>query len=247
MSRRRRRKSPLLGRILLISVAAHVVALPILAHYGALEKIRSTLAEATVSLVQGPEEEHRAEKQEEKKPKKSERKGAGVGHRTPLPPNPSAPKIVTAGAAGDDSGDTPAVESGTGRAGVLPAASPPPATPHETPVERTVLKPAAPPETVPAPAPKHEPIIVDAEPLDQPQPTIPDDLRAEAMERTFVAEFVVGPDGLPKQVSVVRSTGVAELDEAALRAARRWRFRPATSDGAPTDGRIRLRIEFKVE
>ena len=94
----------------------------------------------------------------------------------------------------------------------------------------------------------HEPVFTQATPLEghQPQPTIPDDLRSDALDKTFVAEVTVGPDGMPNSVTVSQSTGSNELDRLAMDTAKQWRFKPATRDGQPIESRVRLRIEFQV-
>ena len=106
------------------------------------------------------------------------------------------------------------------------------------------VKPPLP--TVPV-TPK-EAVFTAAQPLDdsQPKPTIPDALRSDALDKTFVAEFTVGEDGAPMAVKAVQSTGNDELDRRALDAAKKWRFKPATRDGQPVVGRVRLFIEFQV-
>ena len=54
---RRRKGNKLLGRILLISVAAHVVIVPVLARFGVFEKLQRDFAAANVTVVPTPPEE----------------------------------------------------------------------------------------------------------------------------------------------------------------------------------------------
>lgn len=103
--------------------------------------------------------------------------------------------------------------------------------------------------TAPTPAP-HVPVFTEAEPAvpadQQPKPEIPDDLRQDAIDKTFVAEVTVGTDGLPTEIKTAQSTGNDELDRLALDTARRWKFKPGTRDGEPVESTVRLHIEFQV-
>ena len=53
--RRRRQKNPLLMRIIVISVAVHIVALPVLAHFGAFKKIQEHFVEAKIVVLPPPD------------------------------------------------------------------------------------------------------------------------------------------------------------------------------------------------
>ncbi|RYG75878.1 TonB family protein, partial [bacterium] len=175
------------------------------------------------------------------------------------------PKVVAAGGTGDGEGSGPTVDpNGTGPAGQLPTGTgttPPvklPEPPVETPPPPTAPRPEVPapaerpkepappeakPEAPPAPRPKR---IVEAEVLDAPEPTIPDELRTEPLDKTLVVEAEIGTDGRPTNVRVAESTGVKALDDAGLGVARRYRFRPATIDDAAVAQRVRFRILFRV-
>lgn len=61
-----------------------------------------------------------------------------------------------------------------------------------------------------------------------------------------ILELTVGADGRVSDVEVVESTDPT-LEEPAARAAERFRFRPATRDGAPVAARIRYRFDFEAE
>ena len=86
-----------------------------------------------------------------------------------------------------------------------------------------------------------------AEAVDAPQPTIPDDLRAEPLDKTLIVEADVDTGGHPTNVTVAESTGIKELDAVGVDTAKRYRFKPATVDDAPVDQHVRFRILFKVE
>lgn len=236
----------------MISVGVHAIALPILAQFGVFEKIKKEIGEATVTLVPTaqdlPKPDAPKKSPSSKTQKKSGKSIAGGAHKS----NPNAPKVVTAegNGSGDEDGGG-AVDSGSGKAGEIPV-SPVAPKPAPVAVDRSVKPEPAKP--VPAEKPgaqltpvKHVPVFVEAEPSYSPQPAIPDDLRQDALDKSFVCEFEVGPDGLPIKIKPIETTGIKELDDIALATAKEWRFKPATLDGAPTDTRIRLRIEFTVE
>lgn len=55
---------------------------------------------------------------------------------------------------------------------------------------------------------------------------------------------LVAPDGSPYQVTVERSSGVEVLDEAAIDAAKHWRYFAATSEGRKFVSAVRIPITF---
>ena len=150
-------------------------------------------------------------------------------------------------------GALPPGAGGTGVAKTTPAVTPPPPEPKPEPKVEPPLV-AKPPEPPPKPPvvepPKPPPVprrVVQAEAVDAPQPTIPDDLRAEPLDKTMTVEADVDTGGHPTHVRVVDSTGVGELDAVGLDTAKRYRFKPATVDDAPVEQHVRFRIIFKVE
>jgi TonB family protein len=56
--------------------------------------------------------------------------------------------------------------------------------------------------------------------------------------------LTVDVDGHVSKVDVAQASGAADLDEAAIVAARQWTFTPATRDGKPVASRIRLPFHF---
>src|SRR5579862_7556296 len=246
--RRRKGNNKLLMRIIMISVLVHVLALPILAHYGAFKKIQERYMETRLVQLPPPERERaRPEERKVEHPHQTAHAGrrtasAGARQHTFHSNNLSQPKVVAAAGTGDGNGEGD-VDQGSGKAGQLPtapapakapekeaSAPPPPATPTEQkpPSEPVKVaenpKPAAPVAPEPAaPKPAHVPVFTDVQPVDSPQPTIPDDLRADALDKTYIAEFDVSPDGTPANVKMAQSTGNDELDQLAMDAARKWR------------------------
>lgn len=60
---------------------------------------------------------------------------------------------------------------------------------------------------------------------------------------TVLLSVVIGPDGVPTQIDIERSSGFAALDKAAADAVRQWRF-TVNSTGY---SRVRLPISFRLE
>src|SRR5436309_3112713 len=77
--RRRRQRNPLLARIIFISIIVHVIALPILAHFGAFKKLQQQLMVSNVIVVPPPPPE---EKKPEAKKAKTEHKQAAAGKKS---------------------------------------------------------------------------------------------------------------------------------------------------------------------
>jgi protein TonB len=69
----------------------------------------------------------------------------------------------------------------------------------------------------------------------------------EGNQGTIEVEVFVQPNGRVADARVVKSTGFAELDLAAIAEAKRnWRLLPATRDGVPIAQWHRLRVTFKL-
>lgn len=79
-------------------------------------------------------------------------------------------------------------------------------------------------------------------------PAYPAAERRAAVEGTVTLQVVARKDGSAGEVTVVRSSGSPRLDEAAIAAARTWRFEPALGDdGQPVDWNVIRAIQFKLE
>jgi TonB family protein len=56
---------------------------------------------------------------------------------------------------------------------------------------------------------------------------------------------VVGIDGLPSEIKVVRGLGKG-LDEKAVECLQQWRFKPGTRDGEPVSVKATVEINFRL-
>jgi TonB family protein len=80
-------------------------------------------------------------------------------------------------------------------------------------------------------------------PIFTPGPTLP---RRENPAHPVVLRVVVGKDGKPRDMSVVRSIDKA-FDGAAMDAVRRWKFEPAKCGAEPMEATINVQVEFRVQ
>ena len=78
-------------------------------------------------------------------------------------------------------------------------------------------------------------------------PLYPEAARQRGIEGTAFLLVRVGRDGGAKEVSVSRSSGSLLLDEAALAAVRRWRFRPASLGALPVESLVEVPIRFRLD
>lgn len=84
--------------------------------------------------------------------------------------------------------------------------------------------------------------------LNSPPPAYPPQAVRENLTGVVELEILVGVDGKPIEVSIVRSSGHRLLDQAAVRVVKsRWTFQPAMSDGQPIQALGRVPIEFKLQ
>lgn len=67
--------------------------------------------------------------------------------------------------------------------------------------------------------------------LSKVKPSYPEDARQDGFEGTVGVKIEVQENGRPGEVQLVRSSGRSSMDEAAIRAVRKWRFVPAQEEG----------------
>lgn len=153
-------------------------------------------------------------------------------------------------------------------AGLILRSSAPPAQRDFSPVPHPETEPRSVPAPVPAadpsatavPAPSREAVLTPPVPLGQPSPQYPSEgfrlvlehgsltpqLRVEAAQGRVVLRLLVLKDGSVGRVEVAAPSGSAALDQAAVAAARLWRFVPATRDGVPIDAWVVIPVRFVV-
>jgi TonB family protein len=76
------------------------------------------------------------------------------------------------------------------------------------------------------------------------QPHYPDAARGARIEGTVSVEVVIGPRGDVEQARIVRS--IPMLDEAALNAVRRWKYKPTMVNGAPVPVTMVVHVTFAL-
>ncbi len=127
-----------------------------------------------------------------------------------------------------------------------PAAAPPSSPPAEVLPPPVATAPPAPLLTPPVPVelspPKHPlpyRMVVEA-------PGLAAGARFEAVEARVRLRVTVRADGAAGRVEIAASSGRAELDAAALEAARQWRFLPARRNGEPIESVALIWVAFVV-
>jgi len=78
-----------------------------------------------------------------------------------------------------------------------------------------------------------------------PEPEFSEEARKQKQQGRVMLLLVVGEDGRTSDISVRQSLGMG-LDEKAIDAVKRWRFRPATFDGQPVATQIEVEVDFHL-
>lgn len=79
------------------------------------------------------------------------------------------------------------------------------------------------------------------------RPDYPKGARQRGEQGDVILEIRVNAEGTVDDVKVAESSGFAELDEAAVRAAKTAKFSPARSGHAPVASTARLKLQFKLK
>ncbi|MEZ6072063.1 MAG: TonB family protein [Pirellulales bacterium] len=126
----------------------------------------------------------------------------------------------------------------------------PEAVDESVPETRPVPLQAAAPS---APSQRAEPAVVGieqvtpAQPLDNPLPDYPLAAVQNRWEGRLTLEVEISAEGKVVNVVVRRGSGYAQLDESALTAVRRWRFRPARRGDKAVATTVLLPIRFRLD
>ncbi len=159
-----------------------------------------------------------------------------------------------AGDAADQSDTLPApiapdVASGSGASGlsVDPAAAVTPAPANAVPgiIEAPPASPAPPPATASTSAGSLANDRASPIPLATPAPRYPQEALRRDVDGTVRVRISVASDGSVTNTAIESSSGDRSLDRAALDAARRWSFQPATRGGQPIAADVVVPIIFQ--
>lgn len=115
----------------------------------------------------------------------------------------------------------------------------------EAPQPRPVERPA--PAQTQAPAPAVPLGRVPARLTYRPEPVYPPAARREGQVGTVRLRLEVRADGRVGEVLVAETSGFTLLDQAAVKAARTWRFDPARENDHPVAEWRRVAVEFRLE
>jgi TonB family protein len=87
--------------------------------------------------------------------------------------------------------------------------------------------------------------VIAPKPLKTPDPPYPPGSSRAGHTGTVVVMLIVDPKGNPTSVILTRSVG-ADLDEAAIKAIRGWKFAPATFKGSPVPVSVHVEMNFTL-
>ncbi|MGA2326374.1 MAG: energy transducer TonB [Bryobacteraceae bacterium] len=77
------------------------------------------------------------------------------------------------------------------------------------------------------------------------EPDYSDDARKAQLQGVVIVRLEVDESGMPRNLTVVRSLGLG-LDERAVEAVGKWRFRPAYRNGKPTVAAALVEVNFRL-
>ena len=90
-----------------------------------------------------------------------------------------------------------------------------------------------------------QPCATPPRPIEQPDAHYSNKARKKKINGTVLLVVIVGKDGLPRDIQVARRLGYG-LDEEAVKAVRKWKFTPATFDGATVPVRLHVDVSFRI-
>ena len=78
-----------------------------------------------------------------------------------------------------------------------------------------------------------------------PDPEYSEEARKAKYQGTVILWMIVGPDGIPRDIRVMRSVGLG-LEQKAIEAVRHWKFDPARKGGHPVAVQINVEVAFRL-
>lgn len=90
-----------------------------------------------------------------------------------------------------------------------------------------------------------QPCATAPHPTYMPDPQYSKEARKKKKQGTILMETVVGLDGLPHDIRVLRPIGYG-LDQQAVKALSQWKFEPGTKDGQPVSVLLQIEMDFRL-
>jgi peptide/nickel transport system substrate-binding protein len=107
--------------------------------------------------------------------------------------------------------------------------------------ETTATAPIVPPE------PPKPSVITKAQVVKRILPKYPESARAIGATGRVTVKVTIGVDGNVKSATIAKSFGNPACEAAALEAAKKWQFTPATKDGVPFEQHMHIPFDFKPQ
>jgi len=82
-------------------------------------------------------------------------------------------------------------------------------------------------------------------PTFKPEPEYSEEARKAKWQGAVLLELVVDADGVPQNIKVIRSLGLG-LDQKAIEAVQKWRFKPGQKDGKPVPVSANIEVNFRL-
>jgi TonB family protein len=82
-------------------------------------------------------------------------------------------------------------------------------------------------------------------PTYKPEPEYSEEARKAKWQGAVLLELVVDADGVPQNIKVIRSLGLG-LDQKAIEAVQKWRFKPGQKDGKPVPVSANIEVNFRL-
>jgi TonB family protein len=82
-------------------------------------------------------------------------------------------------------------------------------------------------------------------PTYKPEPEYSEEARKAKWQGAVLLELVVDADGVPQNIRVIRSLGLG-LDQKAIEAVQKWRFKPGQKDGKPVPVSANIEVNFRL-
>ena len=82
-------------------------------------------------------------------------------------------------------------------------------------------------------------------PTFRPEPEYSEEARAAKWQGAILLQVVIDPSGVPQSIQVVRPLGLG-LDQKAIEAVQKWRFKPGFKDGQPVPVMANIEVNFRL-